>query len=111
MKYKAGGTYKTTREVYKAVKRYDRLQFDEFCTDIYTEGYRDGEASVPVISLDEITEKIKTVKGIGIIRRMKINAALTALFREKAMKEEIQHESNHGVAAIRLAYSRGDKGV
>lgn len=39
--------YVTTRKVYKAVKKYDHQQFDDFCTRVYMNGYEDGKKSSP----------------------------------------------------------------
>lgn len=38
--------YLVNRAVYKAVKKYDHQQFENFCTDIYKSGWEDGKASV-----------------------------------------------------------------
>lgn len=80
----------TTREIYKKVKKYDHAQFDEFCTNIYTEGYRDGAASVPGVDVKEVIARIGTVKGIGATRMEKISEALTDLFEGRNGKEETQ---------------------
>ena len=90
MKHKVGRTYKTTRKVYEAVKKYDRMQFDEFCTCIYMEGYRDGADTVPplIFTVEEIMEKIEAVKGIRIFRKAKIYEAIAELFDEKCMRKE-----------------------
>ncbi len=88
MKRKANGRYLTTREVYKKVKKYDHTQFEEFCTRIYTEGYRDGAASVPGVDVKEVIARIGRVKGIGAARMEKISEALADLFEEGGGKEE-----------------------
>lgn len=72
--------YMTNREQYKNVKRYDHAQFDEFCTIIYTEGYKDGRNSVSGVDVKEIMKVIKTVKGIGEKRLAQIEDAVTVLF-------------------------------
>ena len=38
--------YLVNRAVYKAVKKYDHQQFENFCADIYKSGWEDGKASV-----------------------------------------------------------------
>ena len=35
------------REDYRRVKKMDRSQFEEFCKNLYMEGYKDGRDSVP----------------------------------------------------------------
>lgn len=77
---KAGGKYVTTRTQYKAVKKYDHTQFDEFCTIIYTEGVKDGRTSVRVVGITDIMEAVKTVKGIGEKRLAQVETAVAALF-------------------------------
>lgn len=81
MKHARNGKYVTTREAYKTVKRYDHEQFDEFCTNIYKEGYEDGRYSVPGVDVEKVMEKISTVKGIGSARIAQIRAVLEELFK------------------------------
>lgn len=64
--------YRTTRDQFKAVKRYDHAQFDQFCTLMYEQGYEDGKKSVKGIEFDALMETIGTVKGIGESRMTKI---------------------------------------
>lgn len=87
MKRKVNGAYLTTRETYKKVKKFDHQQLDEFCTKIYTEGYRDGAEAAPGVDLTEVITRIGTVKGIGATHMERIKAALADLF-EKDGKEE-----------------------
>ena len=77
---KAGGGYVTTRAQYKAAKKYDHAQFDDFCATIYTEGVKDGRASVQGADLTDIMAAIKAVKGIGEKRLAQIEAAVAVLF-------------------------------
>lgn len=72
--------YKTTRAVYKAVKKYDHQQFDEFCTNIYASGYEDGRNSVPGISVEDMLKTIGDVKGVGPALKGKISEAITREF-------------------------------
>lgn len=66
--------YRTTREQFKTVKRYDHAQFDQFCELIYTQGYEEGKKSVTTkeIDLNSLMETIGGVKGIGAARLNKI---------------------------------------
>ncbi len=80
MKQKTKGRYPTTRTQYKDVKKYDRTQFDDFCTKIYAEGYQDGSSSVPQTDVGTIMAAVQTVKGIGEKRLVQIEAAVSALF-------------------------------
>lgn len=88
MKRRNNGRYTTTREIYKSVKKYDHTQFDEFCTRVYAEGYKDGAASVPGVDIKEVMERIATVRGIGTGKKNMIRDAIEDLFTEKYGKEE-----------------------
>ena len=82
MKRKQGRQYMTTRVQYKAAKKYDHRQFDEFCTNIYTEGFADGAASVPGVEIDDVMEAIRMVKGIGGKRLDEIRNVVERLFNK-----------------------------
>lgn len=88
MKRRNNGRYTTTREIYKSVKKYDHTQFDEFCTRVYAEGYKDGAASVPGVDIKEVMERIAAVKGIGAGKMAKVREAVEDLFTAKGGKEE-----------------------
>ncbi len=83
MKRKANGRYMTTRVQYKAVKKYDHAQLNEFCTHIYQEGIKDGRESAPQVDLAQIMAQIQMVKGIGKKRLAQIETAVGTLFTEK----------------------------
>ena len=72
--------YMTTRSQYKKAKKYDHGQFDEFCSKIYEEGFKDGAASVPGIDLSDVVTAIQMVKGIGNKRLEQIRAAIENLY-------------------------------
>lgn len=72
--------YRSTRAVYKAVKKYDHQQFDEFCTSIYASGYEDGRKSVPGISVEDMLKTIGDIKGVGPALKGKISEAITKEF-------------------------------
>lgn len=71
-----------TREVYKSVKKFDREKFQEFCTDVYKQGYLDGRESVPGIDIAEVYEVIASVPGIGAKRLSMIKEAVDKEFTE-----------------------------
>lgn len=83
MKKKASRKYMTTRAQYKAAKSYDHGQFDEFCSNIYIEGFKDGKNSVQGVDLTAVMAAIKTVKGIGNKRLAQIEAIVSTLFENK----------------------------
>ena len=57
--------YLITRARYKAIKAFDHKQMEQFCSDVYKNGYEDGRAGVDV---ETIMEAIRSVKGIGAKR-------------------------------------------
>ena len=82
--------YLVNRAVYKAVKKYDHQQFENFCTDIYKSGWEDGKASVNALDVKDIEAVIKSVKGIGEVRIGKIMEAINEKFDENAGSEETE---------------------
>ena len=88
MKKKASRKYMTTRAQYKAAKSYDHGQFDEFCSNIYIEGFKDGKNSVQGADLTAVMTVIRTVKGIGDKRLAQIEAIVSALFENKESEGE-----------------------
>lgn len=75
------GVYTSSRAVYKAVKKYDHQQFDEFCTKVYTEGFHAGlerpmEGLELSVNLEDVLKVIRDVKGIGPALAGKIRAAI-----------------------------------
>ena len=79
--------YVTTRKVYKAVKKYDHQQFDEFCTRVYMNGYEDGKKAVPGVDVEEILKAVSDVRGVGPALAGKIKAAVNDLFQKSEVKE------------------------
>lgn len=76
-----------TREVYKAVKKYDRQQFSDFCMSLYTSGFNDGRNSVPGIDVNKIFEVIAGSKGIGPVKLAEIKANIETAFGKKEVSE------------------------
>lgn len=81
---KKGKEPTVTREVYKAVKKYDRQQFDTFCTEVYKSGYEDGYAAgfknCPGVDIGKVYEVIANTKGIGPVKLAEIKASIEAEF-------------------------------
>ena len=88
MKKKASRKYMTTRAQYKAAKSYDHGQFDEFCSNIYIEGFKDGKNSVQGADITAVMTVIRTVKGIGDKRLAQIEAIVSTLFENKESEGE-----------------------
>lgn len=68
------------RKIYKDLKAADRQQMENFIINVYNEGYKDGQQSVPGIDLSEIINAIKQVKGIGEKRLQNIVDEVSKLF-------------------------------
>ena len=79
-RHKKGVMPEITRDIYKAVKKFDRQQFTNFCTDIYKFGFEDGRDSVPGIDIEKIYEVIAEVKGIGPKKMEEIKARIQEAF-------------------------------
>jgi hypothetical protein len=71
---------KITREMYKAIKKYDRRQFETFCTDLYGYGFQDGRASVPGVDITAVMNAVENTKGIGQKKLADIKASIEAAF-------------------------------
>lgn len=76
-----GGKVSTTRDMYKAAKRYDRAQFDTLLQNIYDAGVEDGKPDLPEeayiqkgmsICSDAAVKALEETKGIGEKRRGQI---------------------------------------
>lgn len=87
------GEYKSSRAVYKAVKKYDHQQFDEFCQRVYNQGYSAG-LKQPVtepeesVSIEEVLGVIGEVKGVGPALAGKIKAAVDVMIAERRCGDE-----------------------
>lgn len=86
--------YTTTRDIYKAVKKYDHRDFDEFCTRIYMNGYKDGQMAPkaePEASADveTVMKAIKDVKGVGPALAEKIKKAIMGTLEEGGEKKDV----------------------
>ena len=80
---KKGVMPEITRDIYKGVKKFDRQQFTNFCTDLYKFGFEDGKASAPEVDVEKILEVISATKGIGPKKLEEIKANLEAVFGGK----------------------------
>lgn len=76
-----------TRDIYKGVKKYDRQQFTNFCTDIYKFGFEDGRESVPGIDIKKVLEVIAATKGIGPKKLEEIKANIEEVFGDGQKSE------------------------
>ncbi len=84
---KKGGEYLITRARYKSIKAFDHQQMEQFCTDIYKSGFRDGRDSVPGVDVNAVMEAVESVKGIGPKRLADIKAGIQAVFEDKEGQE------------------------
>ena len=77
---KKGVMPEITREMYKAVKKFDRQQFASFCTSLYGYGFEDGRDSVPGMDVDKLYETIAATKGIGPKKLEELKASIDKAF-------------------------------
>lgn len=68
------------REDYRRVKKMDRQQFEQFCKNLYMNGYEDGRKSVPGIDISQVKEAIAGTKGIGESRLQAIMNSIESKF-------------------------------
>lgn len=80
---KTGVMPNITREVYKKVKHFDRVQLTNFCKDLYTFGFEDGQKSVAGVDDEELYKVIAETKGIGPKTLEELKANINAAFAEK----------------------------
>ena len=84
---KKGVMPEITRDIYKGVKKFDRQQFTNFCTDIYKFGFEDGRESVPGVDVTKILEVIAATKGIGPKKLEEIKANIEEVFGDGQKSE------------------------
>lgn len=80
---KAKDRYLINRTRYKDIKRYDHQQMEDFLTEVYKNGFIDGEASVTGVELQDVEKALQDVKGIGPVVWNRINERLDELFRKE----------------------------
>lgn len=80
---KAKDRYLINRTRYKDIKRYDHQQMEDFLTEVYKNGFIDGEASVTGVELQDVEKALQDVKGIGPVVWNRINERLAELFRKE----------------------------
>lgn len=73
---RTAGEWKFRREDYKKIKQMDRQQMERFCRSLYEQGQE--SAKEKGLTMDEIQEAVKGVKGIGEKRASEIITALEA---------------------------------
>lgn len=84
---KAKDRYLINRTRYKDIKRYDHQQMEDFLTEVYKNGFIDGEASVTGVELQDVKAALKDVKGIGQVVWNRIKERLDELFKKEAEDE------------------------
>ena len=80
---KAKDRYLINRTRYKDIKRYDHQQMEDFLTEVYKNGFIDGEESVTGVELQDVETALRDVKGIGPVVWNRINERLAELFRKE----------------------------
>ena len=87
---KAKDRYLINRTRYKDIKRYDHQQMEDFLTEVYKNGFIDGEASVTGVELQDVEAALKDVKGIGPVVWHRIEERLDELFKKEAEDEQTE---------------------
>lgn len=96
VKIKDGKTI-TSRETYKAFKKYDRGQFDQAIQSIYEAGVEDGKPEVSAeehmkrgvsIASDAVVKSLEETKGIGEKRREQVLQKFQENLEERLGKEK-----------------------
>lgn len=80
---RAKDRYLINRTRYKDIKRYDHQQMEDFLTDVYKNGFIDGQESVTGVELQDVEKALQGVKGIGPIVWNRIKERLAELFRKE----------------------------
>lgn len=80
---KAKDRYLINRTRYKDIKRYDHQQMEDFLTEVYKNGFIDGEESVTGVELHDVETALRDVKGIGPVVWNRIKERLAELFRKE----------------------------
>ena len=75
-----GAMLKITSDMYKAINKYDRRQFETFCTDLYGYEFHDCKVSVPGVDITSVMDAVKNTKGIGQKKLADIRASIEAVF-------------------------------
>lgn len=93
---RAKDRYLINRTKYKDIKRYDHKQMEDFLTDVYKNGFIDGEASVTGVELQDAEDALHGVKGIGPVVWNRIKERLAELFRKEMQQNQQEPERKEG---------------
>jgi len=80
---KQKGKYLINRNMYKDIKKYDHQQMEDFLTNVYKNGFHDGEMSVTGVELQDVENALHGVKGIGPVVWERIKERLAELFKKE----------------------------
>nr|DAT95136.1 MAG TPA: SCO1480/DNA Complex associated protein [Caudoviricetes sp.] len=73
------------RKQYQNIKKMDHNQMNLYIQSIYKSGFEDGKAAVPGVDMQQVSDILKSIKGIGEKRAVDIVKAL-----EKEMMKEVK---------------------
>ena len=68
------------RALYKAIKKYDHQQMEEFAQNLYMSGVQAGRDSVLGVDLEEIMKAIAGTNGIGTVKLAAIRENVNKLY-------------------------------
>ena len=99
-RHRKGVMPEITRDLYKAVRKYDRQEFEDFCRSLYTYGFEDGRDSVPQVDVVKILDAIAGTKGIGPKKLDEIMANIDAILTgEPAAQRTASQETRRNATA------------
>ena len=97
-------SYILNREKYKAIKKYDHQQMEDFCSSIYESGYNSGykkgyangcdTAVASSVGLEEFLQAAAGVKGIG---QKKLEEIRSCIEMRKNIKPVILKEDDEDI--------------
>ena len=58
-------SFELNRKIYQSVKKMDHNQMNNFMQNMYDNGFKDGQASVPGLDIGLIKKALLNIKGIG----------------------------------------------
>lgn len=76
--------YTLSREMYRKIKQMNSTEMGAFLNNVFQEGFDAAIKNTNNISVKDLHQAIKTVKGIGDKRMTEIDRAIEKLFKERS---------------------------
>lgn len=65
-----------------SIRNFNHQEMEDFLTEIYKNGYHDGEESVTRVEMEDVEKALLGIKGIGPVAWKKIRERLAELFKK-----------------------------